>query len=124
MQSKVESAVEISFNIGSGFVIAWILTMFVLPYFGFVEVTVTDGFWITVIFTTVSLLRSYIWRRYFNKRASSDISKAMVILYNATLADAGIPSCQDILLTDFQCNSLPQSTKYSYDEIRSNFGRK
>ena len=68
MQSRRESIVEITLNIGSGFIIAWILTMLILPWFGFKAVTVKDGFWITMIFTVVSIVRSYIWRRLFNRR--------------------------------------------------------
>ncbi len=68
MQTRIESITENILNTGSGFVVGWILAMTVLPMFGFVQITASNGFWITVIYTCVSLVRGYLWRRYFNWR--------------------------------------------------------
>ncbi len=65
MQTRWESLIEGCLNTASGFIIAWILTLTVLPLFGY-QVSVGKGFWITVIFTVVSVIRNYVWRRYFN----------------------------------------------------------
>ncbi len=64
MQSKKNSMVEILLNTGSGFIVSFAITSFLLPYM----VTV-GAFGITCIFTVVSLVRSYVWRRTFNRKA-------------------------------------------------------
>jgi len=66
MQSKWESLVETILNTASGFVISWLMTTWVLPLYGF-SISASQGFQITVIFTVVSILRSYFWRRTFNR---------------------------------------------------------
>mgnify|MGYP001345057361 CR=1 len=65
MQSKRESLMEIGLNVGSGFLVAWILTITVLPLFG-LHTTINESFQITLIFTFASIIRGYLWRRYFN----------------------------------------------------------
>lgn len=67
-QSKLESAIETFFNIGSGFVISYLMWLYVVsPVFG-IPASHTQTFGITVLFTVTSVLRSYVWRRYFNAR--------------------------------------------------------
>ncbi len=64
MQTKIESAIERVADIGSGFIIAW----FVYEYFILANPALRDnGFLVTCIFTAISLVRGYFWRRYFNK---------------------------------------------------------
>jgi len=63
---------ETALNVGSGFLIAWVMTITVLPLFG-LNTTINESFQITVIFTFVSILRGYLWRRYFNNIASRRI---------------------------------------------------
>jgi len=62
-QSKKSSIVEISLNTGSGFIVSLVITTFLMPY-----MKTVGPFGITCIFTVVSLLRSYAWRRFFNNR--------------------------------------------------------
>lgn len=65
-QSKVESRIEVATNYITGFVIAWVTwTMVVIGPITWGWLTVQDGFVITMIFTCVSILRSYFWRRFF-----------------------------------------------------------
>lgn len=64
-QSRLGSFVEAWVNILVGFGIAMAANALVLPQFGF-HVTASQNFWITVIFTAISLVRSYILRRVFN----------------------------------------------------------
>ena len=66
MQSRKHSILETVLNTLSGFIISWIMTLLVLPLFGF-NVTAGQGFTITVIYTIVSVVRSYFWRRLFNR---------------------------------------------------------
>ena len=68
MQTKLESMIESCLNVGSGFIVALLVWQFVVvPLWGF-EVTMNDNIVVTGIFTAVSLIRGYIWRRVFNGR--------------------------------------------------------
>jgi len=57
-------------NVGSGFLLAWLATLVVIPIVipSVKNVDIKEGLWITVTFTVISLVRSYAWRRYFNNR--------------------------------------------------------
>lgn len=66
MQTRLESLIEALANIATGMAVSFALGMLVYPLFGF-PVTAGQNLWIVVIFTTVSLLRSYLWRRWFNQ---------------------------------------------------------
>lgn len=65
MQTKLGSFVEAWANIVVGFSINWCANILVLPLFGF-DVTGAQAFGIGVIFTVISLVRSYVLRRWFN----------------------------------------------------------
>ena len=65
MQTKLGSFVEAWANIAVGFGINFVANMMVLPLFGF-HVTASDAFGIGLIFTAISLARSYVLRRWFN----------------------------------------------------------
>lgn len=67
-QSRIESAIEASANIGSGFIIAWAAWVFIVPLiWPELATPASQGFWITVLFTFISFTRSYVWRRIFNR---------------------------------------------------------
>jgi hypothetical protein len=69
MQSKKGSMLETSMNIGSGFILSMITWQIIAnPLFGY-DVSWDDNLMLTSIFTTISLIRSYAWRRIFNWRA-------------------------------------------------------
>lgn len=63
-QSRKMSAAEVITGTAIGFVVAVITTHFVMPAFGH-PVTMTENFWITSIFTVVSIVRGYFVRRLF-----------------------------------------------------------
>lgn len=65
MQSRKASLLESLVNVAIGYVISVIATMIILPLFGF-HVSVSDGMQITLLFTLVSVVRSYVLRRLFN----------------------------------------------------------
>ena len=65
MQSKKQSFIESLTNVGIGWFIGVILNMLVLPLFDY-DVSLTDGVLISIIFTAVSVIRSYAIRRFFN----------------------------------------------------------
>lgn len=64
-QTKSQSAVETCASTAIGFFIAYFASLTVLPLFGF-PVTHGQNFWITVIFTAISLIRGFFVRRLFN----------------------------------------------------------
>lgn len=64
-QTKLGSFAEAWANIAVGFTINWCANMLVLPWFGF-HVTGGQAFGIGVVFTVISLVRSYVLRRWFN----------------------------------------------------------
>lgn len=67
-QSKVESRVEVTANYLSGFLLAWFtMTWVVTPLVTLGVMHWDNAFAVTTIFTVVSILRSYYWRRFFAK---------------------------------------------------------
>ena len=80
-QSRLMSMVESLANVLVGYVVAVVTQMAVFPLFG-LAVTVTENLLIGMIFTAVSIVRSYALRRGFealrvrqSARASSTISQ-------------------------------------------------
>lgn len=57
---------EAASNTASGFLIGWGTNWLILPLFGF-KVSASASFLMTIIFTVISVVRSYAWRRVFNK---------------------------------------------------------
>lgn len=89
MQSKIESHIESSMNIISGFILSllvWLLVVGPLILNNILSPTSTvDAFIITGLFTITSYLRSYIWRRLFNGGIYAKIQKVLKEHYNITL---------------------------------------
>jgi len=65
MQTRTMSLIEVCLNIGSGYLIALATASIVFPLFG-LEASLSDNLAIVAIFTVVSIVRSYAWRRVFN----------------------------------------------------------
>lgn len=65
MQTRRMSAFETFTSTAVGFVVSWLLTVTVLPMFGY-AVTMGHSLGITAIYTAASLLRGYLVRRAFN----------------------------------------------------------
>lgn len=65
MQTKRGSMTEAVANTCVGWAVNFTANLIVLPWFGF-NVTPGQAFGIGVIFTVISLVRSYILRRFFN----------------------------------------------------------
>ena len=62
MQSLIESIIDV----GSGFVLAILIQLYIFPLFG-LHPTIMDSLGIALIFTVVSMTRSWIWRLVFTK---------------------------------------------------------
>ena len=65
MQSKKQSFIESLTSTTIGIIIGIVLNLTILPIFGY-PVSVVDSLWISLIFTAVSVIRSYAIRRFFN----------------------------------------------------------
>jgi hypothetical protein len=64
-QTKLGSFIEAWANIAVGFTINFFANMVILPLFGF-KVSAGSALEIGLIFTVISLVRSYVLRRWFN----------------------------------------------------------
>lgn len=65
-QTKLGSIVEAWANIAVGFSINFCANLVILPLFGFHSLTVRNNFIIGLLYTVISLVRSYVLRRWFN----------------------------------------------------------
>lgn len=66
MQTRLGSWIEAWANIFVGFGVNWAANMLVFPLFGF-NITAGQAFHVGLIFTAISLVRSYALRRIFNR---------------------------------------------------------
>ena len=64
-QTRLESLAEVTINVIIGWVIAFVTQIIVFPAFN-IHVSLVNQFWISVIFTVVSIIRGYVIRRWFN----------------------------------------------------------
>lgn len=64
-QTRLGSLIEAIVNVAIGFGINFVANLYVLPLFGF-NVTMADAFGIGLVFTAISIARSYVIRRWFN----------------------------------------------------------
>lgn len=67
MQTKTSSMVESLLNVGSGFIISLLVWSWVIVPVYNLDVDTNQNLEITFIFTVVSVIRGYFWRRYFNR---------------------------------------------------------
>jgi len=78
-QTKIESLIEALINIAIGYFIGVGSQMLIFPMFD-IYVSTGTNFMITAWFTAISLARSYIIRRWFNKRLKQAAHRASVAL--------------------------------------------
>ena len=77
-QTKLESAIEVFFNYLSGFIIAYAVYAFIVMPNPWLR---TSPFLVTMIFTLVSVIRSYLWRRFFNAGLHKVVHKIVTKYY-------------------------------------------
>lgn len=70
-QSRKQSLIESFANIAIGFSVNYSANLLVLPLFGYTP-TLSQNFKLGVIYTVISLARSYVIRRVYNRRENSD----------------------------------------------------
>ncbi len=66
-QSRLESFVEACINVAIGLVISLIANQFILPHYG-THLTLANNIQISAAYTVISIVRSYVVRRWFNAR--------------------------------------------------------
>jgi hypothetical protein len=62
MRSFIEAAIDV----GSGLVLATLIQLYIFPFFD-LHPTIFESFQIAIIFTIVSLFRSWLWRLLFKR---------------------------------------------------------
>lgn len=68
-QHKVDSVMEAVCNQALGFIVAMMTYIFIINPLFDLRSDATESFWITSIFTVISIIRSYVVRRVFNGKA-------------------------------------------------------
>lgn len=64
-QSRLHSAYETAANIAVGYSIGFVSNAFIMPLFGY-HISTKDNISLGVIYTIISIVRSYTLRRVFN----------------------------------------------------------
>lgn len=67
MQSRKSSFYEACINVLIGYTINFTANLFILPLIGF-HITVSQNLFIGLLYTLVSVARSYVIRRWFNRQ--------------------------------------------------------
>lgn len=65
-QSRKASMVEAVANMLSGMLVSYLAGLVIYPMLGW-QVSPSTNFLAVFLFTILSLIRSYLWRRFFNK---------------------------------------------------------
>lgn len=73
-QTKLGSFYEACINVAIGFGINFAANLVILPLFGF-NITLADNFYIGLLYTVVSVARSYVVRRWFDGRIHAAAQK-------------------------------------------------
>jgi len=84
-QTKLESLLEISLNIATGFVVSYIFwTFYLVDWIKAGYVTIDDNFLITSMFTALAVARGYVWRRMFNRGVHKATHQLVLVLMQKT----------------------------------------
>ena len=65
-QSRLGSFIESISNTIIGFAINYVANLIIFPWFGF-HISLSDNFLMGIVYTGISIARSYIIRRWFNR---------------------------------------------------------
>ena len=75
-QSRIDSAIEASLNILVGTVIYVIVNYTLLSWMLGIHISVATSLWISIMFTIISLIRSYVIRRLCDGKSIWEAIKA------------------------------------------------
>lgn len=67
MQTRWQSMVEAFLNTLTGYIISVVAQVLIFPHYG-IHLGLGENMQIVAIFTAISIVRSYFWRRFFNRR--------------------------------------------------------
>ena len=68
---KVRDRYETFLDVGSGLILSTLIQLLIFPFFD-LHPTVWESFNIAIIFTIISMIRSWIWRTIFTRRRIND----------------------------------------------------
>lgn len=66
-QTKLSSFIEALMNVAIGFTINYIANLLIFPLFD-MHISLIDNLWMGMIYTIISIIRSYVIRRWFNAK--------------------------------------------------------
>jgi hypothetical protein len=81
-QTRLGSFIEAVINTCIGFAINFTANMFIFPLFGF-HITVSENFVLGLLYTVISVVRSYCIRRWFNGQLHKMAQRAAAVLNRA-----------------------------------------
>ena len=70
-QTRLGSFIEALVNVLIGFWINFVANLAILPLFGFTSLTLENNLYIGLLYTVISVIRSYAVRRWFNAKLHS-----------------------------------------------------
>jgi hypothetical protein len=77
-QSRWASLFEVTLNVGTGFIAAMAVWQFVVPqFYPHLAPTLEENLYMTCVFTGVSVLRGYLWRRFFTNNYHSWVMRRL-----------------------------------------------
>jgi len=84
MQTRLESLIEQALNIASGFILSALAWQFLVMPIWHIQSNIVENLQITAMFTVLSLVRGYCWRRWFNAKYLRSRSEASKVLQPKT----------------------------------------
>lgn len=73
-QTKLSSFIEALMNVAIGFSINYIANLLIFPLFD-MHISLIDNLWMGMIYTIISIVRSYVIRRWFNAKIHNTAMK-------------------------------------------------
>ena len=65
-KTNFRNLIESMIDVGSGLLLSTLIQLYIFPFFD-LHPTLLDSFNIAIIFTVISMLRSWTWRTIFNR---------------------------------------------------------
>jgi membrane protein CcdC involved in cytochrome C biogenesis len=66
-KKNIRNLFETFIDVGSGLILSTLIQMFIFPFFD-LHPTILESFHIAVIFTIISMMRSWFWRTIFSSK--------------------------------------------------------
>lgn len=108
-QTRLGSLIEAAMNIGIGYVVAILSQILIFPLFG-IHIPLSDNLLIGLWFTGISLVRSYVIRRWFNARLHR---AAVRMAGHHPECEAGCAYGRDVGMPEHSCFGECQYKKFT-----------